>query len=122
MRCRARFAPHDRHRRAVFLDDIFCCDDHLSVLVGGLRSLDPIHRCLQIVLGDEFLSHANPLHETLTLFEDRTPGSFTTTVKLVRASAVQVPCTTLNGATGRRRPPVRVLRGSWSLTTVSGVS
>ena len=64
MRCRARFVPHDRHRRAVFLDDIFCRDGHLSVLVGGLRSLDPIHPCLQIVLGDEFLRHDDPLHET----------------------------------------------------------
>ena len=38
------------------------------------------------------------------LVEDHAPGSFTTTVKLGRASAVLMLCATLKAATGRRRP------------------
>jgi hypothetical protein len=55
--------------------------------------------------------HPTAIMSRLTLFGNQTPGSLATTVKLGRASVTLVFCTTLNAKAGRRRPPVRVLRG-----------
>ena len=111
MRCRARFAPHDRHRRAVFLDDICRRDRHLSVLVGGLRSLDPIHPCLPIMY--DAVRHLCPnrqmkllwqtamdgLKDKRTLITGGTSGIGLETARQFLAEGARVAVTGLNPAT-----------------------
>src|SRR5262245_27333017 len=57
--------------------------------------------------------------ETFALSGDQTPGPLATTVKLGRASAGLVLCTTLNAATGRRRPLSSRFPRSSNLATAS---